>query len=926
MAKKLFLLDGMALVYRAHFALIRSPIFTSDGVNASALFGFTNTLIDIRTKQKPTHLAVVFDTQAPTVRHEVFPEYKAQRDEMPEDLSKAIPHVKRLVKAFDIPVLEKDGFEADDIIGTLAQRAAADDEECEVYMVTPDKDFAQLVAERIFIYKPGRQGGDHEIIGVPEVLAKWEIERPEQVVDILGMWGDASDNIPGIPGIGEKTAKKLMKQFGSMEALLESTDQLKGKQKENVINFREQAILSKQLAKIIVDAPVELDWDALKLGDAHDDEVKDILVEFEFNGLGKRLYGKEFTAGRGKKETVTADGAQLKTIKDVPHDYKTVKTAAQRAALIKKLGEQKSFCFDLETSELDEKRAQIIGIAFSYAKGSGHYVVLPDRKAEGLAVLKEFEPLLTNPAIEKIGHNLKFDLAVLGWNDIACVGPFFDTMLAHSLIDPDQRHGMDYLSEVYLGYTPISIKTLIGEGKKEETEQLSMFDMTMQEVSRDQLEKVAEYAAEDADVTIQLEAKLKPQLEERGQHQVYYDIEAPLLPVLVAMEREGIAIDKGTLAEISVQLGESIKELEKKVIEAAGAPFNVSSPKQLGEVLFDKLKLVEKPKKTPTGQYKTDEQVLASLAPKHQIVADILDHREASKLKNTYVDALPGNVFSRTGRVHSTFMQLVTATGRLASQNPNLQNIPIRTALGREVRKAFVPRSAEFELMAADYSQIELRVMASLSGDEAMMEAFRNGIDIHAATAARVNHVALEDVTSAMRRTAKMVNFGIIYGISAFGLSQRLGDVSRSEAAEIISEYFVSYPGVKAFMDKTIAIAKDQGYVETVTGRRRYLRDINSSNGSVRGAAERTAINTPIQGSAADMIKIAMVRVAEALEKQGLKSRMILQVHDELVFDMARDERDVVIPLVKECMVNAITLDVPVVVDSGVGENWLEAH
>lgn len=926
MAKKLYLLDGMALVYRAHFALIRSPIFTSTGVNASALFGFANTLIDIRTRQEPTHLAVVFDTQAPTVRHEEFPAYKAQRDEMPEDLSKAIPHVKRLVKAFDIPVLEKDGFEADDIIGTLAQKATADDEECEVYMVTPDKDFAQLVAERIFIYKPGRQGSDFEIIGVPEVLAKWEIDRPDQVVDILGLWGDASDNIPGIPGIGEKTAKKLLKQFGSLEALLDGTDQLKGKQKENVINFREQALLSKKLARIIVDAPVELDWDALKLGKAHDDDVKEILVEFEFNGLGKRLYGADFKAGRGKQEVVTADGAQLKTIKDVPHDYKIAKTPAQRAALIGKLSQQKAFCFDLETSELDEKRAQVIGLAFSWESGKGHYIPLPDRKSEGIEMMREFEPLLNNPRIEKLGHNLKFDLAVLGWNGIAACGPFFDTMLAHSLIDPDQRHGMDYLSEVYLGYTPIPIKSLIGEGKKEEGDQLTMLDLTMQDVSRDRLNEVAEYAAEDADVTWQLAEKLKPLLDERGQHQVYYDIEAPLLPVLVAMEREGIAIDKPTLAEISVLLGESIKELENRVIETAGEPFNVNSPKQLGEILFDKLKLIEKPKRTRTGQYKTDEQVLATLAPKHPIVADLLEHREASKLKGTYVDALPGYVFSRTKRVHSNFMQLVTATGRLASNNPNLQNIPIRTALGREVRKAFVPRGEGFVLMAADYSQIELRVMASLSGDEAMMEAFRNGIDIHSATAARVNHVALEEVTSEMRRTAKMVNFGIIYGISAFGLSQRLGDISRSEAAEIISEYFISYPGVKAFMDKTIEIAKEQGYVETVTGRRRYLRDINSSNGSVRGAAERTAINTPIQGSAADMIKIAMVRVANALDERGLQSRMILQVHDELVFDMLQEESDVVIPLVKECMVNAIPLNVPVVVDTGIGKNWLEAH
>ena len=678
MAKKLFLLDGMALVYRAHFALIRSPIFTSDGVNTSALFGFANTLIDIQKKHSPTHLAVVFDTQAPTMRHIEFPAYKAQREEMPEDLAKAIPNVKRLVKAFDIPVLERDGFEADDIIGTLAQRAVADDPNCEVFMVTPDKDFAQLVAERIFIYKPGRQGSDVEILGVPEILAKWEIERPEQVIDILGMWGDASDNIPGIPGIGEKTAKKLMKQFGSMEVLLDSTDQLKGKQKENVINFRDQALLSKKLATIVVDAPIPLEWDALKITQPNDDELKDVLVEFELNALGKRLYGKDFKAGRGRKEEQTIDGAALKTIKDVAHDYKTVKTAAQRASLIVKLNQQKAFCFDLETSELDEKHAQVIGLAVSFEKGSAYYVVLPEKKAEGLAVLKEFEPLLSKADVEKIGHNLKFDLAVLGWNGIETCGPFFDTMLAHSLIEPDQRHKMDYLSEVYLGYTPISIKSLIGEAKKEESEQMTMLDLTMAEVSRSNLSEVAEYAAEDADVTLQLAEELRPLLEERGQMDVYYEIEGPLLPVLVNMEQEGIAIDKPTLAEISVQLGSAITELEKKVIDAAGEPFNVNSPKQLGEILFDKLKLIEKPKKTSSGQYETGKQVLNALAPNHQIVADLLDYREASKLKNTYVDALPDYVFPRTKRVHSSFMQLVTATGRLASNNPNLQNIPIR--------------------------------------------------------------------------------------------------------------------------------------------------------------------------------------------------------------------------------------------------------
>ncbi|MEM0897162.1 MAG: DNA polymerase I [Verrucomicrobiota bacterium] len=926
MSRRLFLLDGMALVYRAHFALIRSPIYSSKGVNTSALFGFTNTLLDLLQKQEPTHLAVAFDTSAPTSRHEMFPEYKAQREEMPEDLRQAIPNVKRLVKAFQLPVIEMDGYEADDTIGTLSRMAEADDPECEVVMVTPDKDFAQLVTDRSRIYKPGRQGSEPEILTLPDILTNWEIERADQVVDILGLWGDASDNIPGVPGVGEKTAKKLIKQFGSIETLLDSTDQLKGKQKENVENNREQALLSKKLAAIMTDAPVELDWEALEIGDRDDEAVKSLLVEFEFNALGKRLYGDAFKAGRGTVKGVGSGGsATLKKLEDVPHDYGVVENAREAKALLKTILAAEKVCFDLETTDLDPLRARILGIAFSWEVGKGSYVSFPSNPGKAQELLDVFALFFADSKIEKIGHNLKFDLGVLRWAGVEVSGPFFDTMLAHALIDPDQRHTMDYLAESFLGYEPISFKSLVGEQADKEDPQMTMLDTTLEDLSQTQLSKVADYATEDADVTFQLAEKFRPLLEDKGQHQVFYDIEAPLVPVLVAMEREGICIDRDDLGEIGKALGAKMAELEKRIFEAAGEPFNLNSPKQLGEILFDRLKLDDKPKKTKTGQYKTDEQVLSALAPHHVIVQDILDFREATKLKSTYVDALPGYIFTKTGRVHTTFHQVLTATGRLASNNPNLQNIPIRSELGREVRKAFVSRDENHLLLAADYSQIELRVMAALSEDPAMMEAFQNDADIHTTTAARVYGVEPDDVVSDMRRTAKMVNFGIIYGISAFGLSQRLG-IARREAADIIEEYFRQYPGVKAYMERTVEEAKANGYVETVTGRRRYLRDINSGNATVRGAAERTAINTPIQGTAADMIKIAMVRVHRALAEGDFNTRMLLQVHDELVFDMAREEEESVVPVIVDAMKNAIPLSVPIVVETGTGENWLEAH
>ncbi|MDF1861172.1 MAG: DNA polymerase I [Verrucomicrobiales bacterium] len=925
---RLFLLDGMALIYRAHFALIRSPIYTSNRVNTSALFGFTNTLLDLLEKQAPTHLAVAFDTSDPTPRHEIYPEYKANRDAMPEDLALQLPHVKRLVEAFNIPVIECPGWEADDVIGTIARKAEAVGG-FETYMVTPDKDFAQLVTDTTRIYKPGRQGSDAEILDRAAICENWMVEDPIQTIDILGLWGDASDNIPGVPGIGEKTAKKLVAQFGSMEKLLESTDQLKGKQKENVENNKEQALLSKKLVTIMTDAPVGVGFDEIKISDRNDEAIQSLFVEFEFSGLGKRLFGNEFQSGRGHSTTETEAGlsADLKTIDDFEKSYRFIQKeeADARVELIKKLQALDAFCFDLETTSLDEKTTRIIGLAFSWKEHEGVYVEVPEGAA-GDAIVEEFRDVFANTKIEKIGHNLKFDIGVLQWQGFTVATPVFDTMLAHSLIEPDQRHKMDYLAESMLGYTPISYDSVFGK-QAEKTGQMNLFDEAEMSGSGPDFEAIAQYACEDADVTWQLAVLLKEKVKELDQEKVLYKIECPLVPVLVAMEVEGIRVDPDTLGEIGVLLGGRIEALQKAVYEEAGTEFNLNSPKQVGEILFDKLNLVEKPKKTKTGQYKTDEQTLTSLSASHKIVRDMLSYREAAKLKSTYVDALPESIFPGTGRIHTTFHQLMTATGRLASNNPNLQNIPIRSDQGREIRRAFVPRNEEFTLLAADYSQVELRVMASLCKDPAMMEAFQNNQDIHTTTAARVFGVTDDEVTSDMRRTAKMVNFGIIYGISAFGLSQRLnGEVSRSEASDIIGEYFRQYPGVKDFQERTIEQAKTDGYVETLTGRRRYLRDIDSRNGMIRSAAERTAINTPIQGTAADMIKIAMVKVAALLQEGNYQTRMLLQVHDELVFDLHKEEVDTVVPAIETAMKDALPLSVPIVVESGTGENWLEAH
>ncbi len=950
MAQSLYLLDGMALVYRAHFAFMRTPIMTSSGVNTSALYGFTNALVELVKNRKPTHLALVFDTSAPTQRHVEFPAYKAQRESMPEDLSAMLPHVRRMAEAFNVPVIAMDGYEADDVIGTLARRAE-NTGDFTTFMVTPDKDFGQLVDEKTFIYKPG-PAGDAEILGVKEVCERWEITNVLQVIDILGLWGDAVDNIPGIPGFGEKTAKALIGKYGSIENLIAHADELKGKQQEKVREFGDQALLSKRLATIDLAVPVTLSLDELKCHPMDEEKVRALMVEFEFNSLGKRLFGPDFSAGRSAATRSTqsakpaaapaaeddllaglrppgsdapdspapapVQGTPHATIKDTPHTYRIAATAEERADLIAQLQAQPRFCFDTETSSLDEKLASLVGLAFSWEAHTGWYVPIPPASA-GLAVLQEFAPLLTNPAIEKVGHNLKFDLNVLAWNGIEAAGPFFDTMLAHALLEPDQRHGMDFLSEVYLNYTPVPISALIGS-KKDEGGQLSMLD-----VAAESPETIAEYAAEDADITWQLAAVLRPLLEEKGLHRVFFDIESPLLPVLAAVERAGFLVDVKVLLHLSQDLAKLLRTLETDIQALAGGPFNLNSPKQLGEVLFNRLKLSDKPKKTKTGQYQTNEETLQTLAGSHPIIEKILDYRESAKLKSTYVDSLPHDISPRTGRVHTSFMQVVTATGRLASSDPNLQNIPIRTPMGREVRRAFIAPEG-LELLCADYSQVELRVMAALSGDPGMRKAFAEGLDIHAATASSVYGVPLDLLLPEMRRAAKMVNFGIIYGISAFGLAQRLA-IPREEARTIIEGYFTQYPGVKRYMDDTIASARKTGFVETLTGRRRFLRDINSANATVRGAAERVAINTPIQGTAADLIKIAMTRIADALKKDGLKTRMVLQVHDELVFEVPPAEKEAAQALVTHHMQNALPLDgVPVVVDCGFGKTWLDAH
>jgi len=932
--KKLYLLDGMALIYRAHFALSKSPRFTSNGLNTSAVFGFANTLLELLRREKPSHIAVVFDTQAPTERHTDFVEYKAHREAMPEDLSAALPYVFQLIEGFKIPVITKDGFEADDIIGTLAKKA--EKEGYTVYCMTPDKDFAQLVSENIFIYKPARMGNDVEIMGVAEVLKKWEIEHVHQVIDILGLWGDAVDNIPGIPGIGEKTAKELIRRYGSMENIFANAHELKGKQKENVENFQAQGLLSKKLATIILDVPVDLDEAALLLEAPDRELLEPLFAELEFKTLGRRVFGEDFKITETVKSNNTSqmdlfgspnaaafeqheDSEELalisfKTIQDTEHVYHLVNTPAARQNLIEQLNAQSAVCFDTESTSTDANMAELVGLSFSFKKGEAYYVPLSEVRNEAMVILKEFESVLANPAIQKIGQNIKYDILLLKWYGIEVKGVLFDTMLAHYLIDADARHGMDVLAENYLQYSPVSITELIG--KKGKT-QGSMRDVAV--------EVVKEYAAEDADITLQLKEVFEPMLTATQASDLASKVENPLVYVLADMEFEGVKIDKEVLALLSKELAVDIDIAEKEIFELAGVKFNIASPKQLGEVLFDKLQLDPKAKKTKTGQYQTGEDILSLLAPKHQIVQHILSFRTLQKLKSTYVDALPEMINPKTGRVHTSYNQAVAATGRLSSNNPNLQNIPIKTARGREVRKAFIAKDANHVIISADYSQIELRVIAEMAKEENMLQAFVNGLDIHTATAANIYNVAVEEVTAEQRRNAKAVNFGIIYGQSAFGLSQNL-NIPRKEAAEIIEQYFIQFPKIKNYMAQTIDFARENGYVETIMKRRRYLRDINSANATVRGFAERNAINAPIQGSAADMIKMAMLKIHAAIKAQGLQSKMTMQVHDELVFEVPLQEVDQMKVIIETNMKNALPLAVPILVEIGIGENWLAAH
>ena len=935
--KRLFLLDAYALIFRGYYAFIKNPRINSKGMDTSAVMGFTNSLLDVIKRERPDHLAVCFDKGGSATRTEMFTEYKANRDETPEAIRIAVPYIQQILEAMQIPVIEKEGFEADDIIGTLAKQA--EKEGYQVFMVTPDKDFAQLVSENIFMYRPARMGNGIEIWGIPEVQEKFEVERPEQVIDYLGMMGDAVDNIPGLPGVGDKTAKKFIKAYGSMEGLLNNTQEIKGKLKEKIEDNKELGILSKQLATIILDVPVQFNAKDYELSEPDTKAVSSLFDELEFRRITenfKKIFslseetttpketapnklqqqGQQFdlfaAPGSGNTSESQATGRQDLTTKK--HWYQTVNSPLSRKLLLQNLLQQKSVCFDTETTSLDALQAELVGIAFCWEESKGFYLVLPENREEVLAILEPFKSFFEHPEIEKIGHNLKYDLKVLRNYDLKVNAPLFDTLIAHYLINPDMRHNMDVLAETYLDYSPQSITELIG---KKGVNQGSMRDVPV--------EKQTEYAVEDADVTFQLKHHFAKEMEAAKTLDLYTKVELPLVKVLTAMECEGINLDVPFLEELSKNLTVDIQKLEEAIFTAAGETFNLASPKQLGPILFDKLKLVDKPKKTKTGQYSTAEDVLSYLAKEHPIVSDILDWRSLKKLQNTYVEALPKEINPKTGRVHTKYNQAVAATGRLSSNNPNLQNIPIRTPRGQQVRKAFIPRDENHILMAADYSQIELRIIAALSKDEGMVTAFQNKEDIHQATAAKVFNVPLEEVSRAQRSNAKTVNFGIIYGVSAFGLSQQT-DLNRSESKELIETYYATYPKLRSYIHDQVDFARYHGYVTTVLGRRRYLKDINSQNAVVRGAAERNAVNAPIQGSAADIIKLAMITIQEKLENENWNSKMLLQVHDELVFDVPKDEVDALQTMVKREMENAFSLDVPLVVDIGIGTNWLEAH
>jgi DNA polymerase-1 len=939
--KKLFLFDAMALIYRAHFAFAKTPRISSKGINTSAVFGFANTILEVINKEKPDYLGVAFDTPKPTFRHIEYTPYKAQRQEQPEDITIAIPYVKRLVEAMDIPLLILDGYEADDVIGTIAKKAVRANPDIEVFMMTPDKDYGQLVEERIKMYKPAFMGKGVEVLGPKEVCQRWNIANVDQVIDMLGLMGDAVDNIPGIPGVGEKTAQKLIEQFGSLENLLDNTDQLKGKLQENLINFREQGILSKHLARIMLEVPIEYEEEKLKVTPPNRALLEPLLEELEFRTLRKRILGEDEPVVAKVKASPKVDANQMdmfgspapsvtattdteeeevsttsySNLSNTAHQYHLVQGENAIKSLISFLDRQDSFCFDTETTSLVAIEAALVGMSFSYRKGEAFYVPFPEDPAACQTQADLFKAIFAKESTIKIAQNIKYDMSVLRNYGIEIKGATYDTMLAHYLIEPEKRHGMDALALAYLSYEPMSIENLIGKkGAKQGN---------MREV---ELNLIKEYAAEDADITLQLKPFLDKQLTTNPKAvQLLHEVEMPLARVLSTIECEGVNLDVPFLQEMSKTLEADSKAVQEKIFATAGQEFNIASPKQLGEILFEKLKLDPKAKKTKTGQYMTGEEVLSKLEAEHEIASLILDFRELQKLKSTYVDALPALISPKTGRIHTSFMQAVTATGRLSSKDPNLQNIPIRTVRGREIRKAFIPRDENHLILSADYSQIELRIMAAFSKDESMLDAFNNGLDVHKATAAKVFHVPLEEVTSDMRRKAKTVNFGIIYGVSAFGLAAQLA-ISRTEAKEIIDQYFVEFPKVKTFMDQSITDARENGYVETVLGRRRYLRDILSANMNERGFAERNAINAPIQGSAADMIKVAMIQIQDFLERENLKSKMILTVHDELVFDAHKDEVDYLKTQINKIMCEAMDLGVAMETGIGVGENWLEAH
>ena len=925
--KKLFLLDAYALIFRAHFAFSKNPRINSKGLNTGVMLGFTNAMLEVINKQKPTHIGVAFDTPRPTFRHEMFPEYKAHREATPEDIKAGVPYVKDIIKGFNIPILEKDGFEADDVIGTIAKKAAR--EGFEVFMMTPDKDFAQLVQDHVYLYKPAYMGNAVDIMGVEEVRKKWDIDNVDQVRDILGMHGDASDNIPGIPGVGAKTAVKYVKAYGSVEGLLEHIDELKGKARENVENFGQQGLLSKELATINTEVPIDFDAEMLEYTGPDEDLLKPLFQELEFRTISNRVFGEsEKPAAKssqksqsqlsmfmsaGSEEEEPNEVKPRKTFENSSARYHLIDDLQRAASLAEFLDFQEEVCFDTETTNINPMDAELVGMSFSYSAGEAYYVPVPEDPEESSKILDVFRSFFENPDIIKIGQNIKYDILMLKKYGIEVKGSIFDTMIAHYLIDPDSRHSMDVLSENYLNYSPISISTLIGGRGKPKT---------MRDVPVD---KVTDYAAEDADITLQLKEKLSYEINTEELKNLFYNVELPLAKVLTQVEFNGVKIDPETLKVMSGEFEEASREIQQQIYEIAGQEFNIASPKQLGEILFDKLKLVDKPKKTKTGQYATGEEILSRLADEHEIAGKILEFRELQKLKSTYIDALPGMISDFDGRVHTSYSQTVAATGRLSSNNPNLQNIPIRTSKGREIRKAFIPSDDNHILMAADYSQIELRIMAAFSEDEDMINAFKEGRDIHATTAAKIFKVPLDEVTPEMRSMAKSANFGIIYGISAYGLSQNL-NIPRKEAADLIETYFAEFPAVKKYMDRVINEARENGYVSTILGRRRYLRDINSRNATLRGYSERNAINAPIQGTAADIIKVAMNNIHKWMLEEKVKSKMIMQVHDELVFDLVKEEKDLVTKKVEKFMKEAIPLTVPMEIGIGYGKNWLEAH